>query len=280
MTIIAHISDLHLLEDSAHERRGASWLRLQYLTLGRTSSPAARRLRVRHLLSAALRSFADHLIITGDLTEDGTLGQFKSLADVLHESGWLPSRVTLVPGNHDLYSHPNAWRDALTGPLEPYAATSEEGAVIELPDTCIVPLSTAFHQHVMRAAGALSDESIAALGRWASSELRAFGSGIIAQHHPPRRYALSPIQWLDGLTGAPDLLQILEKYDQLNVLHGHTHRTESRPVRPGGPHRIFSVNSAQSEEMALRLYRVKNRRLWPEPVRIESMAPVYTGEFA
>src|SRR4051812_48590840 len=98
MTLIAHISDLHLLEDAIHERKGASWMRLQWLTFGKPRSPATRRLRVRKLLDRALRAHADHLVITGDLTEDGTLAQFESLAQILTESGWPPSRVTLVPG--------------------------------------------------------------------------------------------------------------------------------------------------------------------------------------
>ena len=102
MTLIAHISDLHLLEDTFHERTGAAWVRMQFLTFGKPRSPATRRLRVRRLLDRALRAHADHLVITGDLTEDGTLGQFESLAGVLQDSGWPPSPVTLVPGNQGL----------------------------------------------------------------------------------------------------------------------------------------------------------------------------------
>ncbi|MEZ4314619.1 MAG: metallophosphoesterase [Polyangiaceae bacterium] len=280
MTIIAHISDLHLLEDAVHERRGTSWWRLQYLTFGKPQSPATRRLRVRRLLDRALRSHADHLVITGDLTEDGTLGQFESLAQVLHESGWLPSRVTLVPGNHDVYSHPGAWREALRGPLAPYAPTSEEGAIVALPDACIVPLSTAFHQPVMRSAGALSKAALSALDQWAALRSHEWQAVVLAQHHPPRRYALSPLQWLDGLEGYPELSRILGRHDHLHVLHGHTHETRSRPVRRGGPDRVFSVDSAQSSPDALRLYRARYRRLWPEPVRLETMQPASLASLA
>ena len=274
MTLIAHISDLHLLEDDHHERRGASWLRLQYLTFGKPRSPATRRLRVRRLLDQALRAHADHLVITGDLTEDGSIGQFESLAQVLFESGWSPSRVTLVPGNHDLYSHPGAWRAALDGPLSRYAPTSEEGAVISLPDVTIVPLSTAFHQPILRAAGALSRRALEALDDWASWRSRDWSAIVVAQHHPPRSYAVAPLRWIDGLEGHDHLLRIMARHEHLHLLHGHTHSSRSKPVRDGGTHRIFSVDSAQSDGEALRLYRARYRRLFAEPVRVETMEPI------
>lgn len=280
MTLIAHLSDLHLLEDDHHERTGSSWLRLQFLTFGKPRSPATRRLRVRRLLDRALRSHADHLVITGDLTEDGTLGQFESLAQVLSESGWTPSRVTLVPGNHDVYSHPGAWRAALEGPLSRYAPTSEEGAIIPLPDACIVPLSTAFHQPVLRSAGALREKSLRALSDWAALRSHEWHTIVIAQHHPPFGYALSPMQWLDGLKGHEDLHSILSRHDQMHILHGHTHASTSRPIRPGGSERVFSVDTAQGSGESLRLYRARHRRLWPEEVRVETMEPVSLASLA
>ena len=280
MTLIAHLSDLHLLEDDLHERSGASWMRLQYLTFGKPRSPATRRLRVRKLLDRALRAHADHLVITGDLTEDGSLGQFESLARVLADSGWPPSRVTLVPGNHDVYSHPDAWREALAGPLARYAPTSEEGAVIALPDACIVPLSTAFHQPVLRSAGALAKKALDALSDWAALRSHEWHTVVLAQHHPPEGHALPPFQWLDGLQGRDALRRILARHDHMHVLHGHTHAATSKPVRAGGAERIFSVDTAQSHGESLRLYRARYRRLWPEQVRVETMEPVSLASLA
>ncbi len=280
MTLIAHISDLHLLEDDHHARTGASWVRLQYLGFGKPRSAATRRLRVRRLLDRALRAHADHLVVTGDLTEDGTIGQFESLARVLDDSGWAASRVTLVPGNHDVYSHPDAWRNALEGPLRRYAVASEEGSVISLPDACVVPLSTAFHQPVLRSAGALRKKALDALADWAALRSHEHHAIVLALHHPPRGYTLSSMQWLDGLQGHEALHRILTRHDHMHVLHGHTHESASRPLRPGGAHRVFSVDSAQSTGESLRLYRARYRRLWPEPVRIETMEPVSLASLA
>lgn len=277
MTLIAHVSDLHLLEDDPLERRGADRLRLRLLMVGKPASPATRRLRVRRLLDRALRAHADHLVVTGDLTEDGTPAQFECLARVLAESGWPPSRVTLVPGNHDLYSSPDAWRDALSGPLARYAPTSQEGAVVSLPDACVLPVSTAFHQPVFRAGGALSGAALEALSDWCSTRSGAWQTVVIAQHHPPRGHVAPPLQWFDGLQGHEALMQILARHDNLHVLHGHTHAAESRPVRAGGTERIFSADTAQSEREPLRLYRARYRRLFPERVRVETMAPLSTS---
>ena len=263
--LIAHLSDLHICPPGRLALKVSD-------TIGMTQRAFD--------AVAALPVRPDVLVITGDLTEDGTLGQFESLAQVLHESGWLPSRVTLVPGNHDVYSHPDAWRDALRGPLAPYAPSSEEGAIIALPDACIVPLSTAFHQPVVRAAGALSRAALDALADWAALRSHDWHTVVLAQHHPPRRYALSPLQWLDGLEGHPELARILERHDHLHVLHGHTHASRSTPVRPGGPDRVFSVDSAQSTGESLRLYRARYRRLWPEPVRVETMEPASLASLA
>lgn len=280
MTLIAHISDLHLLEDAIHERSGASWMRLQWLTFGKPRSPATRRLRVRKLLDRALRAHADHLVITGDLTEDGTPGQFESLAHILAESGWSPSRVTLVPGNHDLYSHPQAWTDALRGPLQRYAATSQEGAILPLPDACIVPLWTAFHQPFMRAAGAIEKKAIDALADWTALRSHEWHTVVLAQHHSPDPHVIGPLQWLDGLSGHEALRGVLTRHDHVHVLHGHTHAATSRPVRPGGSERIFSVDTAQGGGESLRLYRARYRRLWPEPVRVETMEPISLASLA
>lgn len=274
MTLIAQISDLHLVEDGHHERDRASWLRLRYLSFGRPIRPAARRLRVRKLLDRALRSGADHLVITGDLTEDGTPAQFESLAHVLAESGWAPSRVTLIPGNHDLYHHADGWREALEGPLARYAPTSEEGRIIALADACIVPLWSAYHQHYLRSAGQISQGALDALSEWASMKSHEWHTVVLAMHHPPVPYALSAFQWIDGLQGHEALRRVLAKHDHLHVLHGHIHETLNRPLRPGGAERIFSVDTAHGPGETLRLYRARYRRLFPEEVRVETMEPM------
>jgi Icc protein len=273
MTQIAHLSDLHILEDGHKERQGAARRRLTYLTLGRPEPPSSRRLRATLALREALRTGADHLVITGDLTEDGVDAQFEILAELLLSSGWPPARVTLVPGNHDAYTDGGAFARALEGPLRAYRETSTTGVPVYLPDVVLFPMSTAFAQPVTRSAGAIDGRELENAARAADNSRLAGSALLIAMHHPPHRRSLAPMQWLDGLREHAELLALLDQYDHAHVLHGHTHLARDRAVRPGGTPRIFSTEAAVDSRTPLRLYRARHGRLWPE-------APIHTGEMS
>src|SRR5438270_12500399 len=148
MIRIAHLSDLHLLEDDLSARSLKERLRLSFLTFGRSIDAIDRRARVARALRRAWQAKADHLVVTGDVTEDGIDAQYAVLADMLRRSDWPAHRVTIVPGNHDAYAEAGAWSRALAGPLAAWAATSELGEVVEVDDVAIVPVSTAYHQPV------------------------------------------------------------------------------------------------------------------------------------
>src|SRR5450432_2080609 len=101
ITRIAHISDVHLLAEPAQKRHD---LRVRFLSFGRVLDAAARIRKLKTALCKALRSGADHVLVSGDLTESGTPEQFETLASVLDELRIDPERLTLVPGNHDAYT--------------------------------------------------------------------------------------------------------------------------------------------------------------------------------
>ena len=260
---IAHISDLHLLEPGAAQRTGAARLRLEWLTFGRTRSPERVRRRALWALRAARDSDARHLIATGDLTEDGVDAQFEALAEVLAESGWAPERVTLVPGNHDAYSDPDAWRRALVGPLRSYAATST-GRVLDLGGALLVPISTAMHQPLTRAAGKIAPADLDRVGRVAEDAWSAARPVIVAMHHQPFRKWTPLLQWIDGLADHARVTALLERHDHLSVLHGHTHAALDQPVRAGGFSRVFSADATVACRTPVRTYRLAHGRLFSE----------------
>src|SRR5262249_13042188 len=134
---------------------------------GRPKNAENRRRRVADSLAAARRARGEHLVLTGDLTEDGLDEQFTILAELLNESGWAPERVTLVPGNHDAYTDGEAWDRALAGPLRAYRATSTPGVPIYLSGSVILPISTAFAQPYTRSAGTIRRTEIDAAARLA-----------------------------------------------------------------------------------------------------------------
>ena len=83
MARIAHVTDLHLLEDDHRWRTAAERVRLSFLSFGRSLDAAWRRKAAARALRRALSFRPDHIVITGDLTEDGAPQQFEVLAAVL-----------------------------------------------------------------------------------------------------------------------------------------------------------------------------------------------------
>jgi 3',5'-cyclic AMP phosphodiesterase CpdA len=263
MTTIAQLSDLHLLEDDYERRPLAARARLSYLSLGRPLAPRERRERAARALLEVSRSGADHLVITGDLTEDGLPAQFEVLAALLADAHIPPERVTLIPGNHDAYDAPGNYAAALAGPLSPYARTSANLDPVVLGGVTLVPISTAFHQIALRSAGAISPSDFGKLRRLADD--RAFRGRplVLVQHHPPGRLSWPPMQWLDGLREHGALSTLAEQTAHLHIVHGHTHQAVDRHLRKAEAPRVFSALAVVEAENALRLYQATPAGLMP-----------------
>jgi 3',5'-cyclic AMP phosphodiesterase CpdA len=276
MTKIAHLTDLHLVEENHTQRSGAHRFRLSWLTLLRPLEPEKRRRRAVTALEQALASGADHLVLTGDLTEDGVPAQFEVLASVLAESRWPASRVTLVPGNHDFYHDGSAFHEAMEGPLRPYRETSKAGAVVAIAGALLVAVSTAFHQPFTKSAGGMERDGLDAIDSAAREASKKGVALIIAQHHPPKGHALAPIQWIDGFQQHRELTAILLQHDHAHVMHGHTHTLADRPVRSGASARIFSAEAVVDSASPLRLYKAQHGRLIPE----QDTSPLMYAEVA
>ncbi len=263
MTQIAHLSDLHLLEPGHAARTGLARRRLAYLTLGRANDYAPRKRRAIALLTAARASGADHVLLTGDLTEDGIDEQYDELAEILAESKLPPSRVTLLPGNHDLYADAAAFTRALRGPLAAYAPTSAVGKPIDLGEVSILPMSTAIPQTYTKSGGAIEPEALAGAARLAEDTRRRGRALVLAMHHPPRRHVLPFMHWIDGLRDYAHVGEILARHDHVHVVHGHTHVATDHAVRPGATPRIFSTESVIDGRAPLRMYEARHGRLAP-----------------
>ncbi|HMI87277.1 MAG TPA: metallophosphoesterase [Polyangiaceae bacterium] len=263
MATIAQLSDLHLVEDHYDARPLSTRARLSCLSLGRPLEPRVRKERVARALAEVRSHGADHLVITGDLTEDGAPAQFEVLAEVLADSRIPPERITLVPGNHDAYDAADNYAAALAGPLRLYAPTSTIGAPLPFRDVTLVPVSTAFHQSPLRSAGAIASAELEALQRTVNDAAFRGRPLVLVQHHPPGRHCLPPFQWFDGLLEHSVLSAMTEQSSHLHVVHGHTHRAVNRAVRKGEAARIFSALAVVESENALRLYDASPAGLTP-----------------
>jgi 3',5'-cyclic-AMP phosphodiesterase len=265
MSILAHLSDLHLLERDHHKRRGLPLRRLQFLSTGAPLDAEARLTRVISTLQQARRAGADHVLITGDLTEDGVDSQFEMLAEALERGGLPPEIVTLVPGNHDGYADGKAFARALEGPLKVYRGTSAPDAQTVLPDAVIVPVSTMLpEQWFGRSRGVVRDEDVARVRRLASAGVSRDRAVVVAQHHPPSHHPLFPVEWFDGTGNAGAMGDLLLERTRVHVLHGHVHRHTTKHLSGRLHAQVYSTASIRDQHasgQALRFYTAEDGNL-------------------
>ena len=131
-----------------------------------------------------------------------------------------PNRMTLVPGNHDMYSSADAWRWALEGPLAAFARASARepgpGKVVEIAGASCSPSTRPFtSRSPVRRAGCPTR-------RWSRIERRAADPVlakkplVVVQHHPPFLRKTSALHWLDGLVGAGRMMAMLARFRHLS----------------------------------------------------------------
>lgn len=265
MSILAHLSDLHLLERDHHKRRGLPLRRLQYLSTGSPLDAEGRLQRVITTLQQARRAGADHVLITGDLTEDGVDAQFEMMAEALDRSGLAPETVTLVPGNHDGYADGTAFARALEGPLKAYARSSGANALTVLQDAVIAPISTMLpDQWFGRSRGIVRNEDVAHVRRLASDGISRDRAVVVAMHHPPSHHPLFPVEWFDGTGNALAMRDLLLERTRVHVLHGHIHKHTTKHLTGRQHAQVYSTASIRDEHatgLALRFYKAEDGNL-------------------
>jgi 3',5'-cyclic AMP phosphodiesterase CpdA len=219
---------------------------------------------------------ADRVVISGDLTEVGLRTEFEALGESLHESGFAPDCITLVPGNHDLYSSPEAWRWAIHGPLAAFSAasaTETAGRIVECGNVRLLPVDATFHQPMMRSAGALSRETLDAIERRASDSGLADKPLIVVQHHPPFLRGTSVWRWIDGLAGARRMMAILRAFRHVFVMHGHLHTLVTRSIGGEEPRILGATAVVEDQDVPrVRVFDASHRQL--RPVERSSVAPL------
>lgn len=264
MSIIAHLTDVHLVEPAGRRPGGITALaRRGYLNMWRTVDEGGRRRSFAEALRRVAALGFDHLVVTGDLTEEGTLQQFEVVAAVLDEARIDPARVTLLPGNHDVYAHANAWADALAGPLRPYARTSASGVVVELADLVLAPVSTTRAQRWWRSAGEVSTPERRSIAQALRTAARRGVAAVIAQHHPPTRVHRAAWHWFDGLLDHASMRPMLRALEHTYVLHGHLHQRRDDHFEGESLAHIFGAAAVVEDPNSLRLYRVVGETVVP-----------------
>jgi 3',5'-cyclic AMP phosphodiesterase CpdA len=257
---IAHISDLHVLSlEGAIPFRLFNKRATGYANLRLHRKHAHKSEIVRAIAAHLAKANVDHVVITGDVSNLALQTEFAAVRRILDEDlGLPPAAVSIVPGNHDVYTRGAAREQRFHSYFEPYL-------VSDLPDHCtkheggmfpvvklrgpaaIIGLSTALPRPPFVAAGRLGDAQLEKLERiLASAEVRA-RTPVILLHHPVH----NPVTWLktqlEGLADADRLSHLLAPFDRGLLLHGHLHRRLHREVRTNRGH--FDVVGATSASL-------------------------------
>jgi 3',5'-cyclic AMP phosphodiesterase CpdA len=276
---IAHFSDLHLLSlEGVPTRRFLNKRFTGWVNLRLNRGHIHRASYVRAIAREIAKAKIDHVVVTGDLTNLALEPEFELARSVLEDDlGIEPERVTVVPGNHDLYTRgalvsrrfEHYFAEWLTSDL-PELAVDVGGArfpVVKLRGgVAIVALSSAVPRAPLVAAGELGRAQLEALARVLAHPEVARRTLVLALHHPPIDGWSRLKAHMEGLRDAPALLSLLMPLSQGLVLHGHLHRRVQRVMTTdrGTVRQIGATSASLHDESADRmagfnLYEIDSR---------------------
>ena len=240
---IAHFSDLHVLALEGVEtsrfmnKRFTGWVNLR-LKRGHKHKPAY----VREIAREVTKSGVDHVIITGDLTNLALEQEFEAVKQLLEEELGLPrENITVVPGNHDLYTRGAMRAKRFTNFFAPYMESDlpELAADLELGrfpivklrgPLAIIGLSSAVPRPPLVASGELGDAQMLALERILAHDEVKSRTPIVALHHPVHNPSSKTKAWVEGLRDADRLNDIVQGVPNGMFLHGHLHKRVQRSL--------------------------------------------------
>ncbi|MEO6951949.1 MAG: metallophosphoesterase [Polyangia bacterium] len=188
----------------------------------------------------------DEIAITGDLTNLALESEFRLARRLLDRLDIGSRHVTIVPGNHDVYTVDALLRRPFHSHLSPYA-TSDSGDdtfpfVRVREPIALIGLSTARPSPVPFASGSLGRRQLMRLEERLDELGRRGLFRIVLLHHPPvaNRHSI-----LRGLRDRAEFAKVLARVGAELVLHGHEHRDlDDRLDGPNGPIPVSGVGSA------------------------------------
>lgn len=234
MLRIAHVSDTHVLS-----MREIEWRKMLFnKRLTGQANTLLRRGRVHRreyllVVLAAAAAGADHLVVTGDITNLALESEYQE-ARALLDGVARSVEVTVIPGNHDIYL-PSIHRErrfphhfssflrsdlpdlALDLPAGPFPCVKLRGPV------AIIALSSGVPRPPFVSAGYLGNAQREALARVLAHREVAQRTPVILVHHPPVDSRSRLAQLRDGLVDAASLRDTLAPLGRGLVLFGHLH---------------------------------------------------------
>jgi len=195
---------------------------------------------VRAVAREIAKTGVDHVVVTGDVTNLALEPEFAAARDIVEgELHLAPRDVSIVPGNHDLYTR-GALRARRFGQFFAEYTHSdldvgvEVGAgrfpYVKLRGPCaIVGLSSAVPRAPLVASGELGAAQLEAFSRALAHDEVRRRTPVVLVHHPPIAPPTATKMFMQGLRDGAELLARLRDAPRALVLHGHLHkRVQSR----------------------------------------------------
>lgn len=226
---LVHLSDVHLGPIAGfHPRHWNVKRALGFVNWHRGRRDVHRRSVADRIAADALAQAPDHICVTGDLANLGLPGEYAGALTWLKALGE-PDRVSVVPGNHDIYTGRHAHASCIEA-WAPYMQNSEswtEGEPVRFPyvqikgPVALIGLNSAVPTPPFVAAGRLG---AAQLAQFEAALARLGDAGfirVVMIHHPPLPGQAPPRR---GLADAAAFARVLDRAGAELVLHGHNHR--------------------------------------------------------
>ncbi|MGA7974679.1 MAG: metallophosphoesterase [Pseudolabrys sp.] len=221
MFTLAHLSDPHLAPlpsprlGALMSKRLTGWINWQR---------KRRFVHVRAVLDTLVADLkaqdADHIAVTGDLTNIALKEEFARARDWLNALG-SPENVSVIPGNHDVYvSQGLAYALTQWGPY-----MGNDDGTVGFPylrrrgDLALIGLSSGVASAPFMATGHLGEAQLAKLGPLLDAMKKEGCFRVVMVHHPPISQAKSHKRLID----AAALKQVLAEHGAELLLHGHDH---------------------------------------------------------
>jgi 3',5'-cyclic AMP phosphodiesterase CpdA len=201
------------------------------------------------LLDALGEIGIDHLVVTGDVTFSAQPREFERVAELL-QPFVAAGKITLVPGNHDVWTEDSVETARFLRALGPDGRGMYPHVVPLGDDAVLIALDSARHgEKPLETPGLLGSEQLRAareLGREHSKQGRAV---LLAFHHhvvlPPERVPSDAKLARMPLADADKVVRLVAEVPIAAVLHGHRHAA-FRVDLPGagGPTPLLCAGSA------------------------------------
>ena len=272
---LVHFSDVHIQVDYAKQAwAGLGWRRwaalVEMLGLQRSARYVDAEATLRRLADAVDAQHADHAVLSGDLTAMALPEEFERARACLGALAETPGRLTVIPGNHDVYAPDASTEDrfgksfghlltsdlpelAREGPYPLVHLVGDDVAVVGL-NSGRVPLSPGI------ARGWIGQRQLDGLARLLNHERVRERFVFVAVHHAPLLADGRPDSPTHRLADYRELLDLLPE-ERSALLFGHKHHRFHLEPAPGRPHLFGAGSSTSKGDEGYWVIDVEHRRI-------------------